>query len=164
MIDNFEAAWERWFILETNPKNPDAWHDDPDDAGGVTKYGIAQKYHPGIDVKNMTRDQAKELLRAEYWKRYGLHLIRDKALAVKTFTLSGFLGPGRAVNLLQQACQKLGAGIVADGKIGPATSAWINSYRHPAAIEEAFESLATTYLLAKNKSKYIAGHLIRVDA
>jgi len=164
VIDHFDAAWERWFALETDPKKPDAWHDDPDDPGGVTKYGFAQKYHPDIDVKAMTREQAKDRLRKKYWIPFGLHLIRHRALAIKTLTLAGFLGPGRAVKLLQQACQQLGADLIADGKIGPATAGWINNYRHPGAIEECMESLATTYLLAKNKGKYIAGWLIRVDA
>jgi hypothetical protein len=39
-----------------------------DDYGhGAVKYGISQKWHPGIDVKNLTADKAKEIYRSEYW-------------------------------------------------------------------------------------------------
>ena len=41
--------------------------DNPADKGGLTKYGIAQKYHPNIDVANLTLDKAKEIYLKNYW-------------------------------------------------------------------------------------------------
>lgn len=40
----------------------------PDDAGaGPTKYGINSKANPGVDVANLTQDQAKEIYKTKYW-------------------------------------------------------------------------------------------------
>jgi len=36
---------------------------DPD--GGVTKFGIAQKQHPGVDAANLTRDGSLAIYQAE---------------------------------------------------------------------------------------------------
>lgn len=44
---------------------------DPKDPGGETKYGIAKKFHPGLDIKNLTLDEAKEIYRSEYWEPAG---------------------------------------------------------------------------------------------
>lgn len=35
--------------------------------GGTTKYGIAQRYHPGVDVANLSAEQAAEIARRDYW-------------------------------------------------------------------------------------------------
>ena len=32
---------------------------DPDDPGGETKYGISKKAYPKIDIKNLTKEEAK---------------------------------------------------------------------------------------------------------
>ena len=45
----------------------EAYEDDPDDPGGRTKYGIDQRSHPNVDIRNLTRDQAKAIYRRDYW-------------------------------------------------------------------------------------------------
>lgn len=37
------------------------------DPGGTTKWGIAQRYHPDIDVTELTEIQARDIARKEYW-------------------------------------------------------------------------------------------------
>ena len=44
---------------------------DVGDGHGLTKYGITEKDHPGVDVKNLTLDQAKEIYKKEYWDHFG---------------------------------------------------------------------------------------------
>ena len=157
MIDHFNAAYARWLALE----GPDS--NDPDDPGGLTRFGISQKYNPEIDVASLTPDSARAFFYQKYWLSVRLNLIQPKNLAIKTLTLGGLLGPVRAVKLLQSACNALGAELMVDGVIGPRTAVWVNGYRHPLAVEEVMETHATTYLLVKGKKKYIAGWLIRVD-
>ena len=41
---------------------------DPDDPGGLTKYGISKKAYPNEDIANLTLERAKELFRRDYWK------------------------------------------------------------------------------------------------
>ena len=45
------------------------------DSGGVTKYGIAQKFHPGIDVANMTQEVAEDIHYKEYWLAIGCDIL-----------------------------------------------------------------------------------------
>lgn len=42
---------------------------DPDDPGGETKYGISARAYPGVDIKNLTLNQAIEIYRTDYWNR-----------------------------------------------------------------------------------------------
>lgn len=42
-------------------------HNDPDDPGGSTRWGISQRYHQDVDVLRLTREQAIEIYRREYW-------------------------------------------------------------------------------------------------
>src|SRR2546426_11328207 len=39
----------------------------PGDPGGTTNFGFAQKFHPDIDVAQLTWDKAKELAYSRYW-------------------------------------------------------------------------------------------------
>lgn len=40
------------------------------DPGGTTKWGIAQRYHPDVDVASLTEDKAREIYYREYWLKY----------------------------------------------------------------------------------------------
>lgn len=42
------------------------------DRGGVTKYGIAQKWHPNVNVPLLTEAQAAEIIRNDYWIANGI--------------------------------------------------------------------------------------------
>ena len=43
---------------------------DPNDLGGETNFGVSKKAYPDLDIKNLTRDEAKEIYRKDYWERY----------------------------------------------------------------------------------------------
>lgn len=40
---------------------------DPEDAGGETKYGISKAANPDVDVANLTPEQAAQIYKAKYW-------------------------------------------------------------------------------------------------
>lgn len=61
MRDSFDRAFELTVGVEGGYVN------DSHDPGGETKYGIAKMYHPNVDIKNLTLDQAKEIYLKEYW-------------------------------------------------------------------------------------------------
>ena len=42
---------------------------DPDDPGGLTKYGLSQKYNPDLDIATLTEAQAKEIYKERYWDK-----------------------------------------------------------------------------------------------
>lgn len=41
----------------------------PQDPGGETKFGIAKKSHPKIDIKKMTLAEARQIYLSEYWNK-----------------------------------------------------------------------------------------------
>lgn len=40
---------------------------DPDDPGGETNFGISKRSFPDVDIKNLTKDEAKEIYREHFW-------------------------------------------------------------------------------------------------
>jgi len=42
------------------------YENDPDDNGGATKYGIDQRSHPQVDIKNLTEEEATKI----YWNEW----------------------------------------------------------------------------------------------
>ncbi|HPC92900.1 MAG TPA: glycosyl hydrolase 108 family protein [Myxococcota bacterium] len=45
--------------------------DDPRDPGGRTNFGISQRAYPDLDIASLTKQQATEIYREDYWKRAG---------------------------------------------------------------------------------------------
>jgi hypothetical protein len=43
---------------------------DPNDAGGHTKWGIAQAFHPNVNVATMSQAQMESIYRQKYWDPY----------------------------------------------------------------------------------------------
>lgn len=43
---------------------------DPKDPGGETNFGIAKRWHPNEDIKNMTLARAIEIYRHDYWSKF----------------------------------------------------------------------------------------------
>ena len=40
---------------------------DPLDPGGETNFGISKKSYPDLDIKNLTKEQAVEIYKRDYW-------------------------------------------------------------------------------------------------
>jgi lysozyme family protein len=89
--------------------------DHPSDPGGLTNFGIAQRSHPNVDIRNLTEEGAKEIYREDYWNKvHGDELPPAVALAVMDYAVNS--GTGRSAKTLQNV-----VGAVADGAIGPNT-------------------------------------------
>ena len=54
-------------IIEQVLEHEGGYVNDPDDPGGETKFGIAKKFNPDVDIKNLTKEGAKEIYRQKYW-------------------------------------------------------------------------------------------------
>jgi len=159
MTDRFKSVFKKLMDLE----GWDTVTDDPDDPGGLTKYGISKKSYPDLYIRGLTIDDAMNLYYKDFWQTVGFHRIHDKGLATKIFCTGVVMGPYPATRHLQNACNILGGGLKVDGVFGPISAAWVNDYRHPDAIESAFEVYAGQYVFDLKKEKYIAGWLIRID-
>lgn len=149
---------------------------DPDDAGGATKYGITLKTyresHPAATVetiKNLTVKDAEEFYFNEFWLRYGYDRISVDDLAIKIFDAAINMGTRQAHLCLQRALNCVGFKLSEDGQIGEETLTALNHGGCPEwqfAILCAYRSeLAGFYrLLAETKpknKKFLKGWLRR---
>lgn len=132
--DNFQAVMDEIFAheggLSTTPKDPGNWTGGKVGQGELlgTKYGIAAHAHPGVDIARLTKAQAAEIYRRNYWTpirgddlRPGLDLVAMDP-AVNS-------GVSRGVRWLQA-----GAGARQDGKMGPVTLSAANGAADPALV------------------------------
>lgn len=137
--DAFRHAFDHAMLYEVgkfwNPNDPDViegslgtreknrkvgYVNIPADRGGETKYGIAQRPNPDINVRNLNLDTAREV----YYGRYWLAGQCDKLpyqTAIIHFDSCVNHGVGKAKKILQEA-----VGATPDGAIGPKTLQAIN--------------------------------------
>lgn len=99
--------------------------EDARDDGGLTKYGISQKAYPALDIRALTRLQAIDIYRRDYWNR-----VRGDdlawAFALPVFDCAVNQGAGTAVKLFQKALR-----VPADGDFGPKTLAVAHASQSP---------------------------------
>jgi lysozyme family protein len=88
---------------------------DARDPGGETKFGIAKRSYPSVDIKGLTRDAAKAIYKRDFWDRVqGDALPRQFAFQALDAAVNH--GIGNAVRWMQRA-----VGAADDGVIGPVT-------------------------------------------
>ena len=107
-------------IIEQVLNHEGGYVNDPDDPGGETKYGIAKKFNPDVDIKNLTKEGAKEIYYEKYWKPSKADQL-PKRMRHIYFDMVVNFGRGGAVRVLQQAAVSKGHNIKVDGGIGPNT-------------------------------------------
>ncbi len=107
---SFDNYFE-WLI----PWEGSVYENDPDDPGGATKFGIDQRSHPEVNIRNLTKDKAKEIYRSDYWRPVaGEKLPPRTSWAVMDCAVN--CGVGQAAKWLQRSL-----GVDDDGRIGPQT-------------------------------------------
>ena len=113
---SFESAVE--FVLAHEGR----YANDPVDPGGETHWGISKRSYPHIDIKNLTREEAIEIYRKDWWDKYQYHQIEDITIATKVFDFAVNMGATPAHRLLQRSLHAAGQRhVVIDGIIGPQT-------------------------------------------
>tara|TARA_R110001592_G_scaffold171740_1_gene410167 strand:- start:2194 stop:2679 length:486 start_codon:yes stop_codon:yes gene_type:complete len=90
---------------------------DPDDPGGLTKWGISKKAHPEKDIANLSRNDAIAIYLQEYWVPSKSEHLPDE-LQDDYFDMVVNLGQRKAVKVLQEACNHRKSNLVIDGLIG----------------------------------------------
>jgi lysozyme family protein len=77
------------------------FENDPDDPGGATKYGIDQRSHPTVKIRDLTEEQAIEIYWSEWLKDGCDHL--PQPLNWVFFDTAVNLGIGRANEFLKKS-------------------------------------------------------------
>ncbi|WP_052174723.1 glycoside hydrolase family 108 protein [Paracoccus sanguinis] len=109
MKTNFEAVMEQVF------KHEGGYVNHPKDPGGETNFGISKRAHPGVNIRALTKAQAREIYRKSYWNPVrGDDLAAGVDLAVMDYAVNS--GVSRSAKALQAVVK-----VSQDGKIGPQT-------------------------------------------
>ena len=133
MVDLFDHTMEYVFAVEGGYVN------DPDDPGGETNYGISKRYHKDVDIKNLTKEDAKEIYYREYWVPNVTGKEQFWAEDIVLFDTAIHLGPAQA-KVLREVLTK---------RESMDALKLILFYRIP-------------YYAAKGDSKYLRGFINRV--
>ena len=88
---------------------------DPNDRGGLTKYGISKNAYPNLDICNLTQSDAIAIYKRDYWDKAKCDFL-PFPLDVLTFDAAVNHGVVPAIKILQRAL-----GVSDDGIIGPKT-------------------------------------------
>ena len=87
-------------IIEKVLEHEGGYVNDPNDLGGETNFGITKRFYPDVDIKNLTKEEAK-------------HIYFDMCIN---------MGKRTAVRILQMACNgKNSKNIDVDGGLGAKT-------------------------------------------
>lgn len=154
---DFNAAVTKTLIHEGGAKVTD----DPDDRGGLTKYGISQRSYPNVDIRNLTEQQAKDIYKRDYWDKVKGDDIQSQEVAENLFDTAVNMGPRTASRLAQMALSLEPV----DGIIGPNSLKALNA-RDPETFiaEYTIAKIARyAYICNKNRSqsKYLLGWINR---
>ena len=106
---NFELAIERILQAEGGYVN------HPSDPGGETQWGISKRSYPTLDIKNLTRNQAKAIYQRDFWNAINADEMYD-GVAFQTLDFAVNSGIQTAIRYLQRALN-----VADDGHWGPTT-------------------------------------------
>jgi lysozyme family protein len=135
---------------------------DPADPGGETNFGIAKRFYPNLDIKNLTAEQAEDIYFNKYWLKMKLEGIQNDLLRLHVFDMGVNAGTFYAIKLLQQL-----VGAKDDGINGPATMLAVNTYKNQAELVEKYKEGRMLYYisLVEKKTemiKFLKGWIKRV--
>ncbi len=91
------------------------------DPGGETKWGISKRSYPKLNIKTLTREQAKAIYLSDFWTRGKMDQY-DSAISFQVFDFAVNSGIETAIRKLQSA-----VGVADDGHVGPITVAAIKA-------------------------------------
>jgi lysozyme family protein len=143
-------------IIDVILQNEGGFQKDPDDYGNWTgpnctgelvgtKYGIAARYFRGIvqamfgvDIPDITIDQAKIVYHKYFWVPMNLEGIRDQELVLHIFDHGVNSNKRLAIRMVQKIME-----IKADGIVGPITLNAINNFKPRSKVIEGYGLLYT---------------------
>lgn len=157
----FEAAIPE--ILAHEGTDTNFWVNDPADPGGETVWGWSirtikelgltpgdlglqlRTFQPGC-LKLVSKATCASLYKRFFWDKYGYGSVADQTAATKMFDAAVNMGPKRAAEFAQRACNALGGTLLVDGGLGPKSYLAINAC-DPEAFVRAYGAEMTAYYL-----------------
>ena len=142
-------------------RNEGGYVNHPNDPGGETNFGIAKKFYPEEDIKNMTKERATYLYYKDYWILMNLKGLQNEELVLQVFDFGVNAGIKTSIRMLQRL-----VGVTDDGIIGKITTKVVND--QPIELVDKFKMRRKIFYmnLAAKKPKlqvFLRGWLRRVD-
>ena len=113
-------------IIEQVLHHEGGYVNDPTDLGGETNFGITKRFYPDVDIKNLTKEGAKEIYKRDYWDKNKCGDLPSQLRHIY-FDMCVNMGKRTAVKVLQRAAVNKGKDIEVDGGLGPATLAAVKN-------------------------------------
>ena len=107
-------------IIEQVLEHEGGYVHDPKDLGGETKYGITKRFYPELNIKELTKEKAKQIYKDDYWDKNRIEEVPQELWYIY-FDMCVNMGRRTAVKILQRAANSKGRRIDVDGGMGPAT-------------------------------------------
>ena len=136
-------------IIQKILQHEGGYVNDPDDLGGETKYGITARRYPDLDIKNLTRAEAIEIYRRDFYIPMGIGKMTNINLALNYMDMGVNAGIKNATTLLNEAKT-----IVAANPDKDIVAVYKDLRR------EYYRKVATY----RNNQKFLAGWLNRVES
>ena len=95
-LTNFDRALE--FVLRWEG----GYSNHPDDPGGETKYGISKRAYPDVNIKDLSREEAGEIYKRDYWDVFGCSN-RELPIALTLFDTAVNCGVARTALWLEDS-------------------------------------------------------------
>ena len=99
------------------------YFNDANDNGGETKYGVSKNSYPELDIPNLTKEDAKQILKKDYWNPCKCDDM-PPAIACYVADMAYHSGCRQSAKILQRS-----ACVCDDGIIGTQTLRAIHSKR-----------------------------------
>jgi len=159
---DLDAPGTREGLIDTEEHRKNCGYvNDPDDAGGETKYGVAKNANPDVDISNLDWEGAKAIYYDHYWLAGHCDLLNSR-VAVLHFDGCVNHGIGRANTFLQKA-----VGVDADGVIGKITIAAVNAddpfYLCNLICDQRAKFYQDIVNAKPSQAKYLRGWLRRIN-
>ena len=107
-------------IIEQVLEHEGGYVNDPKDLGGETKYGITKRFYPELNIKELTKEKAKQIYKQDYWDKNKVESLPQNLWHIY-FDMCVNMGKRTAVKVLQRAANNKGRNIEVDGGLGPMT-------------------------------------------
>jgi len=136
------------------------------DSGGPTRFGISQRAHPDVDVRNLTEESARVIYYKEYWNRMRCYEM-PWPLCLVVMDAGVNCGRHRAGCWLQEALNDVyGFGLKVDGIIGKRTVntlPMIKTSTITVSLKVINHRLTHYLALRRRFPQYLAGWVSRVN-
>lgn len=138
-----------------------------------TKYGIAARYFPDLDIKNLTKDDARAIYHLKWWRRMNLARICNEELVLHILDHGINSNKRIAIRMIQRIVE-----VDPDGVIGNITTGAINNWKPYTKVIEGYgllNGIIEHYKYARHlhyadqvrkypyKRKYLKGWLNRIE-